>query len=172
MIRTLKKRSADRRARRAFTIIELLAVLVIIGILVALAVAVSTYLMDRAQEDATRGTMELTLQALDAFYEKTGEYPPGDGGTDSGEVLLEWLTGRTDDYPERSAPVKAAMGFLSRLPEDAIGLAEDNSGQRIVDGWGNPIRYEKSGVGNTPRLISAGPDGDFDTVEDNVYRPS
>ncbi len=64
------------------------------------------------------------------------------------------------------ARIKKAMGKkLGELSPDVL----DTSNFWILDGWEIPMRYEQfGGLGKRPVLISAGPDGEFSTEDDNI----
>lgn len=67
--------------------------------------------------------------------------------------------------------------FLNKLPDSATANDDGDSieiaGEQkplieVQDAWGHPILYLALGAGNFPRLISAGPDGMFDTADDVI----
>jgi len=176
------------RRRQAFTLIELLAVLMIMMIVVALVVSVAGSIRDMAKKAATVASQEILIEAINAYYDAAHEYPPDrdlslhldtvsgyDFPRDSGIVLLQYLTGKhcynkdgivtTDLSISGGAPIKAAMERLRHLPPDALGPSD----MAVKDAWRKDMRYEESGgLGDKPVIISAGPDHDFSTPEDNV----
>lgn len=60
---------------RAFTLVELLVVMAIIGTLLTLAVPRYTQSVDRARDAALRQTLAATRDALDKYHGDTGRYP-------------------------------------------------------------------------------------------------
>ena len=68
--------SNSSSARRGFTLVELLAVVVIIGILAALITAAAWKAMDTAKQAAYSMEMSDLGRALDEFKNVFGEYPP------------------------------------------------------------------------------------------------
>ena len=83
---------------------------------------------------------------------------------------IEFLYFCLEDVPECRA-------ILNKLPAEATGNDDEDwvdnlatTQQRALmevnDAWSNPIRYLYQGVGNFPLLISAGPDGVFNTEDD------
>lgn len=154
-------RAPDRTAgrRRAFTLIEMLAVLFIMAILVALTASVSSWVTTESNRRQTREIMGILQQALQVYYDTHDEYPDDDGGGDTSPGKL---------YEALKDNSKALM-IIRKLPEEAIG-----NNTTFCDAWGNVIRYEKAGgFGNQPVLISAGPDMEFgddgdDQTKDNI----
>lgn len=168
-------RSGARRGRRAFTLVELLVAMFIIAILITLVVQVARYVYEEASRKETQSIQNLTMRAVEAFHELTGEYPPDDpndfpAGTVTTEtILLYHLKGdhlRTSPQEELDlkARIKKATGpVLLELPSDVIKAG----GNTIRDGFGNPMQYYRTeGLGNRPVLISAGPDGQFGNEDD------
>ncbi len=64
------------RARRAFTLVELLTVIVIIGILAGLITAAALRGRTRARVVAIKSELTQLQMACEAYQEKYGEYPP------------------------------------------------------------------------------------------------
>ena len=153
--------AARRGPRGGFTLVEMLTVLFIFGIVVSLVVGVSQYVRDRASRGETSSTQALVMQAVQAFYEENGAYPldsiddPSTTNVNEGGVSL--LTALTDC--EKSVEILRNLSSAS-LP---------SGGDAALDAYGRPMNYLQSGgLGGKPVLISAGPDGDMDTSEDNV----
>src|SRR6056297_1631559 len=131
-----------KRRANAFTLIEMLLVIVIIGVLAGMVI---TSLSGRSQEARVaraqsdiRGQLSL---ALDMYEQDTGRYPTQEEG----------LTVLVDDpgVTEWKGP------YLKG------GLKDDP--------WGQPYRYtlESSEAGRTRYILaSAGPDGQFGTEDD------
>jgi len=63
-------------ARRAFTLVEILTVIVIIGILAAIAVPAINGALKAAKTAAIRAEIDVLGQALEAYKLEYGEYPP------------------------------------------------------------------------------------------------
>lgn len=64
------------RARRAFTLVELLTVIVIIGILAGLITAAAVRARTRARVVAIKSEITQLQMACEAYKQKYGEYPP------------------------------------------------------------------------------------------------
>lgn len=167
--------STTRQPSKAFTLIELMVVMAILAILVSLITSVSGYIMRQGREKETVNIMAIVSEAMQAYRDQAGFYPPmRDKSTDpsdvnvefTGDCLAKHLVG---DYPSADDPkpyaaVKAAKDVLARLPKtagDVIG------GSPVLDGFGGTMRYKKDGaLGGGPLLISAGPDKKFPSPDD------
>ena len=127
-------RGRPRVAERAFTLIELLLVLVILAALAAVVVPKFTRRSEQARITAARTDIANLEVALDAFEVDTGRYPTTEEGL---EALVE-----------EPANVKGWMGpYIKRgVPKDP---------------WGNPYVYAQPGQQNESGydLHSFGPDG-------------
>ena len=135
--------AADRRRRGAFTLVEMLAVILVIGIIVAVVVGVAGNAIAKAAEAETRQTMTAVWGAIQAYHDAKGVYP--------GPSLFTELR----DCPQSK----------KRL----AGLDKVIRGTGFIDGFEQSIRYHTTGgAGGTPYLVSAGRDGDFDSLDDNI----
>ncbi len=90
------------RARRAFSLVELIVVMVILGMLAGLvAVRTRGYLIN-SKQNAAKTEIANIIKALESFYATEGRYPTTDEG-------LEILTQASDSFPD---------GLLTKLPKD------------------------------------------------------
>jgi len=86
-------RPTRRPGRRAFSLVELMIVIVIIGLLAGMVtINVRAYMM-RARQNTARAEMATIVQALSTFYTTYGRYPTNEEG-------LEVLSRPTDKLPE------------------------------------------------------------------------
>jgi general secretion pathway protein G len=93
------------RRRRAFSLVELIVVMVILGMLAGLvAVRTRGYLVN-SRKNAVKAEIATVLKALETFRVDQARYPSEDEG-------LEVLTQSTDTFPE---------GFLTKVPVDPWG---------------------------------------------------
>ena len=125
---------ARRPAQHAFTLIELLLVLVILGVLAAIVVPKFAGRTEQARMTAAQTQLATFGTALDAFEVDNGSYPKGRNG------LQELVT-----QPRESQNWKGPY-LKSAIP---------------LDPWGNAYIYECPGRRNPSGydLMSMGPDG-------------
>ncbi|MBN1553927.1 MAG: type II secretion system protein [Phycisphaerae bacterium] len=145
------------QVRTAFTLVEMLIVLLIVALGFLLVVGVGSTVQADARARQTRHTQAVVLAALEAYHDARHNYPPGDGGTDSTVALLRTL---------RSEP--ACSSALQKLPRKAI--FQDSDGKEyLVDGFAGTMRYDPAGGlgGRKPKLTSQGQDP-LDTTDDIV----
>src|SRR3954449_12376516 len=79
-IKILTNHKPQSQGRSAFTLIELLLVLVILGILAAIVVPKFSGRTEQARETAARSQISTFNTALDAFEVDNGYYPKGKSG--------------------------------------------------------------------------------------------
>ena len=129
-----------RPARRsAFTLIELLLVLVILGILAAIVVPKFAGRTEDARKTAAQTQISSFSTALDTFEVDNGYYPKGKSG------LM--------DLVQQPRDAQNWKGYLKEVPKDP---------------WGNEYIYECPGRRNPNSydLSSAGPDGKPNSEDD------
>ena len=182
--------------KRGFTLLEILVVITIISTLSAIGFGTFLKLQENARGKETTIIINAVATAMQSRSNNitstqrstagvnSGEtYPIGDGSDGSTTPLINYISGDFDGAGG------VDDGVTSELPQVDIDSADNssfikqvNSGDDdgggawvIVDGWGMSLRYTyngTSGVHNTYDdgfdLESAGPDNDFDTVEDNI----
>jgi len=129
---------ANRRAlrlRRAFTLLEVLMVLVILGLLAGLVVYNLAGVGDKAKVDATQANIGLIEGAIDLFRAQVGRYPN----------TLQELTEKPEDEKE-------AKSWGGPYIKDA---------EKLKDAWGRDLQYKVPGDYNkeTYDLSSSGKDG-------------
>jgi general secretion pathway protein G len=112
-----------KAVRRAFTLLEVLMVIVILGVLAALIVPQFTGTQRRAEEDLTKSQIAALETTLETFKLHCGRYPTSDEGL---AVLLE----KPDDD---EITEKWAGPYLKKAPKDA---------------WGQELRYAFPGEYN------------------------
>jgi general secretion pathway protein G len=133
MLPRLHSRRLSLRAQ-AFTLVEMLLVLVILAVLAAIVIPKFSGRSQQAKETAAKSQISSIELALDAFEVDTGFYPQGNAGLDS---LVNEPSGATNwkgPYLKKGVP---------------------------LDPWGNAYVYTYPGR-NNPKgydLMSVGPDG-------------
>ncbi|MBL8308881.1 MAG: type II secretion system major pseudopilin GspG [Burkholderiales bacterium] len=130
----MKPRTHTRRPQqRGFTLMELLAVIIIIGVLAATVGGRFLGQTESAKAGVAKTEMGQIVQALDLFKLETGRYPAAQEG-------LEALIKNPGNVPNWNGPY----------------FKKDN----IKDPWGNDYKYTNPGPNNTPfEIKSLGADG-------------
>jgi general secretion pathway protein G len=124
-----------RSRQRAFTLLEVMVVVVILGILAALVVPKIIGRPDEARVMAARQDVASLMQALKLYRLDNQRYPVTEQG-------LQALVTRPEVAP--LAPNWKAGGYVERLPHDP---------------WGNPYQYLSPGLHGEIDIFSLGADG-------------
>ncbi|MEA3227324.1 MAG: type II secretion system major pseudopilin GspG [Planctomycetota bacterium] len=142
----MTRKDRKKRIRHGFTMVELMAMLIIIGLLATLVVTKVSSQVDKARITTTKANVKMLASAVRQFRMDTGQYPSEDMG------LIDLIEQPMD------------------LPEDRWqtgGYLETT--ELPIDGWGNEFvfqLYPESGKEFV--IISFGPDGEEGT-EDDLY---
>jgi general secretion pathway protein G len=139
----LKLRSFDQSG---FTLIELMAVVVILGLLIGIVGLNVVKRIDEAKVKSTKIQISQLSSALDAFKMDNGFYPSTEQGLEA--LITEPSVGRTPKHYTQG-------GYLreKKVPNDA---------------WDNPYNFREPGVKNSDTfdLWSNGPDAQEGTEDD------
>ena len=132
-----------RIARRAFTLIELLLVLVILAVLASVVVPLYVHRVDEVRVQATKAELSHLQTVLGTFELDNNRYPTTEEG------LGALLSPPADLAATWHGP------YMDRFPADK---------------WGNAYRYLYPGTGDptTYTLYSCGKDGQ-DSTEDDIW---
>lgn len=136
MSRKFRRTSAPRSRRSAFTLLEVMLVLVIIAAIAGIAVVNLGGFQQRAMENKTKAEISVLKNALESYKLELLSYPQ------QLEALYEKPSGLVDEskwFQVLKEPVKP-------------------------DAWGNPYEYSVSGT--TYTIKSLGPDGQAGTDDD------
>jgi len=124
-------KKGQKRVKKAFTLLELLVVILILGLLAAFVVPNIVGAGDKAKRDLVCTQMSSIANALDMFQMDNGTYP------DTEEGLKALVSNPdSDKYPAYSS-----KPYMKRVAKDS---------------WGQPIQYVKTG--SDFDLISFGAD--------------
>jgi general secretion pathway protein G len=152
-------RAPRPRGSAGFTLVEILVVIVVIGILAGLLLPAITGALGRANNAAVSAEITLLANALAAFKDKYGDYPPSrvilrENGsyvvaTDSALPDTTRASGDADlwygDLYQRSA--QRIQKFWPRVRLNTASVAYDFNGDgTAVDGSGNPQTHFLDGA--------------------------
>ena len=129
-------RKAKTETRKGFTMVELMAVLIIIGLLATLVVTKVATKIDQARVTTTKANLKIIHSSVNQFKMDTGRFPSEEMGL---EELIE-QPGDVENYEPG--------GYLetTEIPKD---------------GWGNDFIYELFPESGKPFVIkSLGADGE------------
>lgn len=134
----MTQRQSPSTRRRAFTLVEMLVVIAIIGLIAAIVVPQVMHRMDQARIKTTKMQIRELENAVDMFKMDNGFYPS-----------------RLDDLVRRPPNVKSwpPNGYIKELP---------------VDGWGNGFEYRYPGTYGAFDIRSFGADGREGGEEENA----
>ncbi|MDT8300706.1 MAG: type II secretion system major pseudopilin GspG [Sedimentisphaerales bacterium] len=138
----MTRKERKRRVRYGFTMVELMAMLIIIGLLATLVVTKVASKIDQARITTTKANLKALHAAVNQFKMDTGRFPAEDEG-------LIALIERPSDVP-----FWEEGGYLETT---SINL----------DGWNNDFIYELyPESGKQFQIRSMGPDGEEGTEDD------
>jgi len=138
----MTRKERKRRVRYGFTMVELMAMLIIIGLLATLVVTKVASKIDQARITTTKANLKALHAAVNQFKMDTGRFPAEDEG------LIALIEQPSD------VAVWEPGGYLETT---SINL----------DGWNNDFIYELyPESGKQFQIRSMGPDGEEGTEDD------
>jgi len=143
--------------RNGFSLVELLVAIAIIALLITIGVGVGQKVMTAGNVKVTEANMAIIMNAIEYYQEldTNGAYPD-DTNDQPNRQSRDLYTALTAD--------NEVQAKLASLPADAV---ESSSPGHFLDKFGKEIWYDATGgLGGTPLLTSAGPDGYFGTEDD------
>lgn len=162
---------------RFFTLIELLAAMVIITILSLLGFGVYSHVTDAAKTARAQALLTQLETGLENFYERNGYYPKSSAGGAFNPIVLtlgydntvreidfggQTLVDPTGDTPADRIQKKLFESFVKAVDLENFKQSRAADG-KLTDAWGGVIYYRTPGIFKTGSfdLVSAGPDGKF-----------
>ena len=176
-------------SNRAFTLIEILVVIAILGILMAMSIPAANAILKRTKVSNARNDAGIVVSGLLQYrleYSSWPDFAKGQGKKHfTDHEFVETMMPDGD-----GAPPAENLKRVRFIEGGADVVAPGNAGgqDQFIDPWGNPFQYL---VNETPRdtmglgsfkgdysgpeeiranvlVWSAGPDGDYSTWTDNV----
>ncbi len=166
-------------ARPAFTMVELLVVLLILTALAAMVVGVGRYHSQEQDRKLTASYQAIVLTAIQKYADRTGDIPhnPLGPGVDAlGNELLYIGAGVSappgiPTIEGKNIWIRNALMYMDleqesecmlivdQLPHGAVMRGELGQPAAFTDAYGKYMDYEERGAFGGPLLISGGPDG-------------
>ncbi|MBE6404603.1 MAG: prepilin-type N-terminal cleavage/methylation domain-containing protein [Lentisphaerae bacterium] len=136
-----------------FTLVEILAVIAIIGILAGATFGIGSYVKNRNREVQTETTIKMIEVVLEQYKNKYGSYPAlTEPKKEIGQAVF-----RLPANPAEGDKLVALFDDISYNGSEITGIKGVNivrKGNDIIflDGWGSPIIYVYPGVFNKTKF--------------------
>ncbi len=175
---------ASRLTDKGFTLIEIIVILAVISILVAILTPTVLMFIDDAQRSSAENSVQVIAATLNDLIKDTGQFP----GSKTSKTFLcsangDFATDSTSTWASSSAVCSNFFDHLIINDPDGSGTPDQVTDYRSTgkrrhrgpylssideDPFGNVFQVNvstlKGGDRNPTWVISAGPDGDFQTA--------
>src|SRR5437870_12573881 len=148
----IMNQTSNAEGRRAFTVIELLVVILIIGILVGFSFPAFQGVLERAKKVQAKNDVTQIVTAVNAFYTEYGKYPLvtadtvyGPGGTSSADLFYSLrAVALGANAPVNGVPAvnSRAIVFISPAEDTSQTNPKGKIGStgQFCDPWGQPYK--------------------------------
>lgn len=165
--------------KKRFTLVEVLAVVFLIGVLTAIGFGMYSYAMNSAREKATRSLFARLGAAIESCNTKFGYIPPSTTTKEfnallvtvtDGEITKLEFGGRTFSSTATQQSEKDYLKEFLRIADAETLKKSINSDKELEDSWGGVIYYAYPGKFNKTSydLYSAGADGRIGTKNEEI----
>lgn len=120
----MKKNMLKNRKKKGFTLIELIAVIAILGILIAVAVPRMTSYTESAKFSKTMANVKTLITAIEV-YNSTAQSVPVADGTDVAEMIAGYAD--ADEELDGDANAKQSLSDTAESVRDAETLIDDDT---------------------------------------------
>jgi type II secretory pathway pseudopilin PulG len=178
------------------TLFEMVLAVSVMAILVGIFIGVGSHTLTQAKTRLAESTISILVTALEQYHDFTGTFPPECDDLDSLQDALAGDVDGPGEPKDEFHSSEALYYYLGRVPEsrkiisaisDSLktNLDENEENQevdrnlefdpdqgdpfaliRFIDPWSKSFRYKYDEGDNFPKIISAGPDKNFETGDD------
>ncbi len=136
MTRSPAPMPCTRSRHTGFTLVEMAVVVTLIGILMAMGLAVATSVMQNTQSSVTKDRQTYVRDALLAYFATNHRLPCPDRGSNVGNTGRDGVEDRTVGGAAPDATT-ACTNPLGTVPFNTLGIAQE----KALDGYGNYMTY-------------------------------